>query len=219
MNIEEIRGGRSRVILAIDEEEPRKYWNVLDAVGSSVKAVKLGWMAILSLGSDGGVKSLINGHDDKYFIMDAKMADVNFINEKIARRMAGLGFDGIIMHGFIGPSNAPPPSVMDVFVLISMTQGPTLYDASLERAMDYTKAIDRRGIVVPGNKPDIIRKAREQFPSDVIISPGIGAQGGSIGCAVKHGADFGIVGRSIYESSDPVESLKRLEREAAESQC
>ena len=72
---------------------------------------------------------------------------------------------------------------------------------------------------MPGNKPDLIRIARERFPSDVIISPGIGVQGGRIGCAVKSGADFGIVGRSIYESSDPVKALMELEEEAREARC
>lgn len=216
MNVEELRG-RSHVILAIDEEEPRRYWDVLESVGSSIHAVKLGWMAILVMGSD-GVRSLIKRHDDKYFIMDAKMADVNFINEKVARKIADLGFNGLIMHGFIGPSNAPAVPI-DLFVLIGMTQGPTLYDAAIDEAMEYAASMKRKGIVAPGNKPNIIRAARKLFPGDVIISPGIGAQGGSIGCAVSSGADFGIVGRSIYESSDPAAVVRELEREAAEARC
>lgn len=208
---------RSHVILAIDEEEPEKYWSILGDLGSIIKVVKLGWMAILSMGAS-GVGELIRKNNDKYFIMDAKMADVNFINEKITRKLRGIGFNGVIIHGFMGPSNAPPP-LLDIFVLISMSQGPTLYDKSLSDALSYAGEIKHKGIVVPGNKPDLIRIARERFPNDVIISPGIGVQGGRIGCAVKSGADFGIVGRSIYESSDPVKALMELEEEAREARC
>jgi orotidine-5'-phosphate decarboxylase len=216
MSIDEARG-KSHVILAIDEDEPGKYWSVLDGLGSMVKAVKLGWMAILSMGTS-GVSELIRKNNDKYFIMDAKMADVNFINEKITRKLRSIGFNGVIIHGFIGSSNAPPP-LLDIFVLVSMSQGPTLYDKSFSEALSYAKEIKRKGIVVPGNRPDLIRLARESFPMDVIISPGIGAQGGRIGCAVRSGADFGIVGRSIYESSDPVKALLELEKEAREARC
>jgi hypothetical protein len=36
MSIDEARG-KSHVILAIDEDEPGKYWSVLDGLGSMVK--------------------------------------------------------------------------------------------------------------------------------------------------------------------------------------
>ena len=36
-----------------------------------------------------------------------------------------------------------------------------------------------------------------------IIPPGVGAQGGSAGDAIRAGADYVIAGRSIYQSDDP----------------
>jgi len=36
-----------------------------------------------------------------------------------------------------------------------------------------------------------------------IIPPGVGAQIGSVGDTIRTGADYVIVGRSIYQSDDP----------------
>jgi orotidine-5'-phosphate decarboxylase len=38
----------------------------------------------------------------------------------------------------------------------------------------------------------------------------VGAQGGSAGEALQAGADYLIVGRSVYESEDPLASTKEL---------
>lgn len=43
-----------------------------------------------------------------------------------------------------------------------------------------------------------------------IISPGVGVQGGSVGDTIRAGADYVIVGRSIYESDDPAAGAKQI---------
>jgi orotidine-5'-phosphate decarboxylase len=48
----------------------------------------------------------------------------------------------------------------------------------------------------------------------LILSPGVGAQGGSAAEALRHGADFVIVGRSIYEDPDPRAAALRIVNEA-----
>jgi orotidine-5'-phosphate decarboxylase len=37
----------------------------------------------------------------------------------------------------------------------------------------------------------------------MILTPGVGAQGGSAADAIRAGADYIIVGRSIYQADDP----------------
>jgi orotidine-5'-phosphate decarboxylase len=49
-----------------------------------------------------------------------------------------------------------------------------------------------------------------------IISPGVGAQGGKASDALRFGADFVIVGRTIYEAPDPREAAENLSKEIAE---
>ena len=43
-----------------------------------------------------------------------------------------------------------------------------------------------------------------------IISPGVGTQGGSAGDTIRAGADYVIVGRSIYQSNDPAAAAKQI---------
>ena len=40
-------------------------------------------------------------------------------------------------------------------------------------------------------------------PSKKILSPGVGTQGGKASDAIAAGADYAIVGRSIYGAEDP----------------
>jgi orotidine-5'-phosphate decarboxylase len=46
-----------------------------------------------------------------------------------------------------------------------------------------------------------------------IISPGVGAQGGSSRETLKAGADYIIVGRGIYLSDDPAAAAEKYSRE------
>ena len=44
----------------------------------------------------------------------------------------------------------------------------------------------------------------------LILTPGVGAQGGSASAAIEAGADYVIVGRAIYESDDPAGVAKSI---------
>ena len=44
----------------------------------------------------------------------------------------------------------------------------------------------------------------------IIISPGVGTQGGSADDTIWAGADYVIVGRSIYQSDDPAAGAKQI---------
>jgi len=44
----------------------------------------------------------------------------------------------------------------------------------------------------------------------LILTPGVGAQGGTAGDAINAGADYVIVGRSIYKSDDPRKAAQDL---------
>ncbi|MCL4341604.1 MAG: orotidine 5'-phosphate decarboxylase, partial [Candidatus Thermoplasmatota archaeon] len=46
----------------------------------------------------------------------------------------------------------------------------------------------------------------------MIVSPGIGAQGGNPADAIRNGSDYIIAGRSIYNSEDPLGEIRRINR-------
>jgi orotidine-5'-phosphate decarboxylase len=69
------------------------------------------------------------------------------------------------------------------------------------------------GLIVGATKPEIIRRARDVAGRELaIFSPGVGAQGGDSRAAMAAGSDYLIVGRAIYEASDP----KAIARQYAE---
>src|SRR5919197_6113436 len=82
--------------------------------------------------------------------------------------------------------------------------GRGLYREFLERAV----AAGADGIVVCATQLDILRQVAKQLP---VYSPGIGAQGGDAGQAIKNGADYLIIGRSIIESRQPAKVAKDIQ--------
>jgi len=93
--------GVSRVIPALDLTKPERYWALMRELRGLVKIVKVSWVTLLTIGPE-GLRKLILDNSDVYFLMDAKLADVNFINGLIAGRLREIGIRGVIMHGFVG---------------------------------------------------------------------------------------------------------------------
>ena len=55
-----------------------------------------------------------------------------------------------------------------------------------------------------------VHTIREIVGDLTIISPGVGVQGGSAADTIKAGADYVIVGRSIYQSDNPAAVAKKI---------
>src|SRR5918992_1221172 len=75
-------------------------------------------------------------------------------------------------------------------------QGRGLYKTFFERA--ETAGVD--GIVVGATQDQILKEAAGRLP---VYSPGVGTQGGDAGQAIRNGADYLIIGRSIVEARQP----------------
>ncbi|MDM7912912.1 MAG: orotidine 5'-phosphate decarboxylase / HUMPS family protein, partial [Methanotrichaceae archaeon] len=65
------------------------------------------------------------------------------------------------------------------------------------------------GVVAPATRPERIKLIRSVIGEKIIISPGAGAQGGSARDALLAGADYIILGRSVYEAADPRAAAER----------
>ena len=67
------------------------------------------------------------------------------------------------------------------------------------------------GIIVGATYPKIISYCKKSVRGKLsLFSPGIGIQGGSASKAKKLGSDYLIVGRTILNSKNPVETTKNL---------
>jgi orotidine-5'-phosphate decarboxylase len=71
-----------------------------------------------------------------------------------------------------------------------------------ERIAKLAVRLGADGIIAPATRPDRVRLLREIVGKRKIYSPGVGAQGGDA-ALVANLVDGIIVGRQIYQSSDP----------------
>jgi len=236
---------KSNIILALDlpPDKPSRLVSrsikILESVHPYLCALKLNRQAVLPLGLFDGVQKIIKrAHDlGLLTIMDAKINDIGNTNRAIAQYYYEAGFDAVIASSFIGWEEGLQP-VFDVahqmkrgvIVLVYMSHkgapegyGQTVRDPKTgELRLQYMvfaeKALEWKadGAVVGATYPEKIREVYAVLKDKVpIYSPGVGAQGGDIEAAVKAGARYLIVGRTIFQAEDPTETARHV-RDAAQ---
>jgi orotidine-5'-phosphate decarboxylase len=208
--------------------------HTLEAVHPYICAVKFNRHLILPLGTFNGVQKLVKkAHDAGLVaIMDCKANDIGSTNQTIAEYYYAAGFDALIANPFVGWEEGLKP-VFDtarklqrgVILLVYMSHkgawegyGQTICSAETgEKLLQYVsfakKALkwDADGVVVGATYPEKIREVHEILGEKIpVFSPGIGAQGGAIESALKAGARYLIVGRSIVLSENPGETAKKI---------
>ncbi|MFA5246608.1 MAG: orotate phosphoribosyltransferase [Candidatus Micrarchaeia archaeon] len=215
-----------RLILSLDEKDYQKAIAATKACAPFIAAVKvhpempLYWnkshveavAEIKKACASGGNKHNVP------VILDAKLADIDSSNQMKASYYYDAGFDAIICHGISG-KDAVLAVVTEakkrdkgVFLLVSMTSKGNLFDLrKTVHLCEIAKSAGVDGIVAPGNDYERLSIARSLIgPGMLIISPGIGKQGGDSAKAIAAGCDFFIVGRSIIDSADPSKAAKAL---------
>jgi orotidine-5'-phosphate decarboxylase len=216
------------------EELLAKAQDVLEAVHSYVSAVKINHHLVLPLGTFDGVQQLVTRIHEKGLlaIMDCKANDIGATNQVIAEYYYAAGFDALIANPFVGWEEGLKPIFntarklhRGVVLLAYMSHkganegyGQTVYDEETgTKTAQYVsfakKALkwNADGVVVGATYPEKIMEIHEILGEDVpIYSPGIGAQGGAAETALKAGARYLIVGRSITLAQNPSETAKRL---------
>ena len=162
-------------------------------------------------------------------IADIKLNDIGNTNFITAENLWNMGFDAVIVNPIMGKKSlknlvelshkknkgvislchmsAPEAKISYELEIKNNSKKQQLYQLFLNWAL--TSHVD--GIIVGATYPKIIsyckKSAREKLS---LFSPGIGTQGGSASKAKKLGSDYLIVGRTILNSKNPVETTKKL---------
>jgi orotidine-5'-phosphate decarboxylase len=206
---------KSGIILALDLMEKKPALKLAESLSEEIDAIKIGYPLVLnvSLGIVNELKSLCKIP----VIADFKIADIPYIARKIVKIAIENGCDGLIVHGFMGPDGVEAciqeAGDKMIFVATELTSpgGQIFTQTVSEDIAEMAKELGAYGIQAPGTRPERVRKLRKIVGEDlIIIACGIGRQGSKPGTAIGAGADFEIIGRAIYESSDPLKSVRKI---------
>ena len=207
---------KNQIILALDVEDKDEAYKVLDQTTPYLNTIKIGYPITLALGPQ-----IIQQIKDDYnvqIIADFKVADIDATNEKIVNTTLNWGADSIIVHGFTGDDsvlaakNMAEKNNKEIFLLTEMSHpgADRFLKPVAEEIAQMGVDMGIKNYVAPATKTDRLAKIREIVGDEAfIISPGVGVQGGKIQDTLKY-ADAAIIGRSIYNSDNPQQTLEDL---------
>ncbi|WMW23415.1 orotidine-5'-phosphate decarboxylase [Methanolobus mangrovi] len=211
----------TRLILALDVTDRDEAIQISEKVAGYVDAIKIGYPLALATGME------IIGQLSKYapIIADFKVADIPNTNRLICEQVFKAGADGVIVQGFTGHDSLEAAVKLakeqkkDIFVVTEMSH-PGALDFMQQAGEGIAKMaadVKASGVVAPATRPERVTEIRKIIGNELsIISPGVGAQGGSASDVIKAGADWVIVGRSIYQSDEPDMAAKKIVDEIKE---
>jgi len=232
---------QSNLILAIDPKYGTNnlFAYVLDLItklGKYICAVKLNFHVILPLSFTDLKKINSIAHKEKLqVIADIKLNDIPNTNDIAIQYLHSMGFDSIIVNPFIGKNNLK--TTVDfahslncgIISLVYMSHsgakegfGVSVVDASTYKPEEPTtlykvfyqnsKDSDVDGIVIGGNRLDILKEFSSKGSRIPIYSPGLITQGGDINSALECGSDYLIIGRAITSSPNPLLELQNIQK-------
>ncbi len=192
--------------MALDLVERERAMDVVKKTSKHLGAIKVNYPLVLSQGM--GIVEELSEHVP--VICDFKVADIPNTNRLIVEQAVEHGASGIIVHGFVGRDSVAQcvesAGEADVFVVSEMSHpGGLEFTAKVwKELLEVAKDTNARGVIAPATRPEKVREVRKILGNErLILSPGVGTQGGGAKSVLAAGADFFIVGRSIYNADDP----------------
>ena len=191
-------------------------------------AIKLNFHLLLPLGKKEISKITKTAHSyGLEVIAEIKLNNIGNTNLVTSQRLCDLGFDAVIAnpimgieslkqlisnshktnHGVITLCHMSAPSAKYTYELDVKQEKKKVFEIFLEWAVNQKAD----GIIVGATYPDVIKYCKSQANNKLdIYSPGVGTQGGEASEVINAGSDFLIVGRTILNAKDPLETTKKL---------
>ncbi len=212
----------TRLIAALDVTDKSQALSVSKEIEFYVDAIKVGYPLVLESGL--GIIGMIA--EFAPVIADFKVADIPNTDRLICEVAFEAGASAVIVHGFTGRDSLTECVKTgnerrgDIYVVTEMSHPGALdfLQAAAYELAQIAVECDAAGVVAPATRPERLREIRNIVGDMTIISPGVGAQGGNASDAIRAGADYVIVGRSIYNSKAPGKEAEKIVREI-ESAC
>ncbi len=208
----------TRLLLALDVTETDIALDIAQATAPFLDGIKVNYPLVLNCGLD-IVRQLARLAP---VICDFKVADIPNTSRLIAEAAAGAGATGLITHGFVGVNSLNTlretfPGDLYVVAQMSHPGAGQFFDPVAIEIARLAADSGATGLIGPATRPEWVSRLKEAAPGLTLLSPGVGAQGGDPAAALKAGADFLIVGRSLYQAPDPAQAAGELASRIAAS--
>jgi len=203
------------LIIALDETDADKAMKVAESVSDMVDAIKINWPLILSAGPE--IITRLSRLSD--VICDLKVADIPNTVRLIVEGAVSRKASGVIVQAFTGEDSlreaVAAAGKAEIYAVTEMSHpGGAMFTAlHAEEMAEMGVRCGVAGFIAPATRPERVKAIRSIIGDLKILSPGVGAQGGSASSAITAGADYVIVGRSIYGAEDPVAAASSVVRE------
>lgn len=209
----------SKLVLAMDVFDTDFALDLAEKVGKELFAIKVNWPITMVKGA-----SIISDLSEyARVICDYKIADIPNTNALIASRAAGMGAWGIISHSITGRDSLEAVVAVSenlkVFSVVAMSHpgASEFIYPNTDKLIQMSQEAGVYGLIAPGNDYGMLSHIKEKAGPLKIMTPGVGAQGGSASEVVRNGSDLVIVGRAIYESEDPVSAARKFNQDISKA--
>ena len=149
------------------------------------------------------IEYIKSNHPNIPILLDAKRGDIGNTNSKYAKAIYEYwDVDATTVYPHLGLDSVKPflEYKDKLTILLIKTSNPdakTFQSLNTEGEPFYYKMAqviakwpyDNIGIMIGATYPEELAKVRSLFPNSIFLSPGIGAQAGDIGAAIKAGLD------------------------------
>lgn len=227
--VESAKKKDSRLILALDlrggvNSRIEVAQRILNSVNENIAGVKINFHLILPFGLE-GIKPILKYCKEKEIptIADIKLNDIGSTNEEVASLLIQYGFDAVIANPIVGFMEGLQELVklshcgklgLILVVYMSHRGSDEIYSLKFsKRKKLYSIFVDKArkwnvdGVIVSSKSPELIQEIKKSINAEcLVITPGVGIQGGEAARAISSGSDFVVVGRSIIDSNDPLKT-------------
>ena len=207
---------RTGIIHALDVVELEKCIKIAQQVEPFVDAIKLSWPFILKNGGEGMLA--VRDRIELPIVACFKVVDIPEVSRDIVKLAIQYGANGITLQGFVGTDTMKECIELahrlsaQTFMVTEMSHpGAVEFIQPVgEKLAKMAKQLGSDGIVAPATRPENITRYRKIVGNEILImSPGVGPQGGQLGDALQAGANFEVIGRRIYLASDPAKEAEQ----------
>ncbi len=213
---------RTGLVVALDLPTGRRALHVARDLEGLADGFKVGLP--LLMGESVSVLRDLRRRTRAPLIADLKVADIPETGAAMVERALRAGASAAIVQGFSGRDTVERCVAAarrfggEVFVVAEMSHpgGATYLAPAAASIARMARAAGASGLVAPATRPARIRKLKAVSGLPV-LAPGVGAQGGDAARAVRAGADWLIVGRSVVRARNPRKVAESIVETVAEA--